>query len=210
MADKAPSALNPAGTLDGTEIVHVVKGGNSRRTTTAAIGGLGAMALIQEVITSGSQADVTFSSIPATYRDLILVVRGRGTNAAASGGVSIRLNGDSGANYDYEQIESFGSGSDLNQYVGQTAFRAGLLPQANATSGRAGQLTATIADYRGTTFAKSIMSQFSAFTGTGSFSIGAGIYGGGWRNSSAVNSLTALWEAGAFADGSVVSLYGRL
>ena len=164
--------------------------------------------LISETTTSGSQASVTFSTIPTHFRDLILRVRGRGTASAASGGVILRLNGDSGANYDYEQIESFAAGSDINQYVGQTGFRAGLLPQATATSGRAGQLTATIADYNGTTFAKSIMSQFSAFTGTGGFSIGAGIYGGGWRTASAVTSVAALWESGNFVDGSIVSLYG--
>lgn len=41
MADKAPSALTAAGALDGSEILHVVKAGNSRRTTAQAIADLG-------------------------------------------------------------------------------------------------------------------------------------------------------------------------
>ena len=83
-----------------------------------------------------------------------------------------------------------------------------MFPQASVTSGRVGQLTATIANYASTTVAKSIMSQFSAFVGTSTFNTGAGIYGGGWRTSPAVTSVKVLWGAGAFADGSVVSLYG--
>ena len=172
-------------------------------------GATGSITLMSEVITSGSQASVTFSAIPASYRDLVVRVRGRGTAAAVSGDVMFRLNGDTGANYDYEQIEAFSTGSDINQYVGQTGFRAGLLPQASATAGRSGFLEAVIPDYSRATFAQSMMSQFSAFTGTGTFAIGAGIYGGGWRTSSIITSLTALWEAGDFADGSIVSLYGR-
>lgn len=40
MADKEIGSLTSAGTLDGAEKVHVVKGGNSRQTTTQAIAGL--------------------------------------------------------------------------------------------------------------------------------------------------------------------------
>jgi hypothetical protein len=39
---------------------------------------------------------VTFSSIPATYRDLILVING---TVSSSGAVRIRFNSDSGSNY---------------------------------------------------------------------------------------------------------------
>jgi hypothetical protein len=41
MADKQTGALTGAGALDGTELVHVVKGGNSRKTTTQDISDLG-------------------------------------------------------------------------------------------------------------------------------------------------------------------------
>lgn len=42
MADKTHSGLTAAGVLDGSEIVPVVQGGNSRRTTAQAIADLGA------------------------------------------------------------------------------------------------------------------------------------------------------------------------
>ena len=50
-------------------------------------------------ITLGSSASsVTFSSIPATYRDLILTLNGVGTGAAP---LRLRYNADSGSNYTY-------------------------------------------------------------------------------------------------------------
>src|SRR5882724_618063 len=44
MPDKANSAVPDAGTLDGSEIVYVVKGGNSRRSTTQKIATFGMVA----------------------------------------------------------------------------------------------------------------------------------------------------------------------
>ena len=41
-----------------------------------------AMSLITETVTTSSASSVTFSSIPSTYRDLFLRIRGRGTTAA--------------------------------------------------------------------------------------------------------------------------------
>jgi hypothetical protein len=50
------------------------------------------------VTLGASASSVTFSSIPATYRDLILIITG---TVASSGNLSIRLNGDTGSNYSY-------------------------------------------------------------------------------------------------------------
>jgi hypothetical protein len=49
MADKGPSALTAASALDGTEIVHVVQGGNSRKTTTQEIADLASDVAISDV-----------------------------------------------------------------------------------------------------------------------------------------------------------------
>lgn len=171
-------------------------------------GGGGAIELISEIVTSGSQADVTFSSIAASWRNLEVRISGRGTAGGTSGPISVQFNGDTGANYDYQQIESFGAGTDINQYVGVTAFRIGLFPYSAATAGRVGSLIARFFDYADAVFAKSIMSQFSCFIGTGATNIGAGIYGGGWRSSAAINSIRLFMDSGNFEDGSIVSLYG--
>lgn len=43
MANKEISELTAAATLDGTELVHVVQGGNSRRTTVGGINGINSL-----------------------------------------------------------------------------------------------------------------------------------------------------------------------
>jgi hypothetical protein len=48
---------------------------------------------------ASSASTITFSSIPATYRDLILVTSATISAAATSSGGFIRFNGDTGSNY---------------------------------------------------------------------------------------------------------------
>ena len=58
-------------------------------------------------VTLGSAAaSVTFSSIPATYRDLILVIGG---GSASGQNIYIRNNGDTGSNYSYVWMVGTGS-----------------------------------------------------------------------------------------------------
>src|SRR5690349_8088463 len=64
---------------------------------------LGLMPLIQEQTPSGT-GTASFTSIPATFRDLILLIRGRGTAAASSVTVNLTINSDSGANYDRQRL----------------------------------------------------------------------------------------------------------
>lgn len=58
MADKKASAEDDAGALDGTEIVRVVKGGVSKRSTSAAIAGQMTSAAILAAVGAGSTGDV--------------------------------------------------------------------------------------------------------------------------------------------------------
>ncbi len=53
--------------------------------------------LISEVTTSASQASVSFTSIAATYRDLEVHVRGRGTQSATLIDMRMRFNNDTAA-----------------------------------------------------------------------------------------------------------------
>ena len=54
MADKAINALTAAAALDGSELVHVVQSGNSRKATTGDIAGLAALTQSTTVAQSGT------------------------------------------------------------------------------------------------------------------------------------------------------------
>ena len=66
---------------------------------------------LQTVTLGANAASVTFSSIPATYRDLVLVIKGK---LDSLGGVAMEItfNGDTTlSNYSTVQMSGFGSGS---------------------------------------------------------------------------------------------------
>jgi hypothetical protein len=170
----------------------------------------GVLTLISEVVTSASQASVTFSSIPATYRDLVLVVRGRMTGAVTSENVHIQFNSDTAANYNFEFMQATSSFETNNQFVGQTFLIGGQLPGASATASHAGFSRILIGDYRGTTFFKELVAEFAASLGTGASSQGVGLHGGSWISTAAINAIKVFLGSGNFVDGDVVSLYGSM
>lgn len=151
---------------------------------------------------------VTFNSIPATYRDLLVVVRGRGDAVATFKEVRLQLNGDTGNNYSHEDIimnnaTNSSSGGDL---VAQHFM--GWVPAANAPTSNAGTCEARITDYADTTLHKSILSQGGVRTAAGAANLFAVSSAGWWFNTAAVNSVKVFLDSGNFVTGSIVSLYG--
>ncbi len=67
---------------------------------------------------SGADTEIVFSSIPAGYRDLVLVAN---TNAAQTD-VRLRINGDTGSNYNWVYAEGNGSSASSNVTSNQSSF----------------------------------------------------------------------------------------
>ena len=163
---------------------------------------------ITETVTSSSQASVTFSSIASTYRDLQVRVRARCTATAVTVDLLVRLNSDTGAHYDYEQMSFYSNGSGAAQAVAQTSWKMAEIPAASAPANAAGAAIIDIYDYRGTTFYKAANSRWNGQNGTGTFSQGVGVNGGTWRDTSAVTAVDVFFSSGNFVNGSIVTLYG--
>ena len=76
------------------------------------------MAIMEAIATTYLEADaanVTFSSIPATYEHLQI----RGTlRGAVSGTLAIQLNSDTGSNYSRHQIYGNGTTKSVNKNAG--------------------------------------------------------------------------------------------
>lgn len=207
MADKKISDLTAVTSIAPGDLFEIENaGGNSRKVTSVnAI----PILLIQEVVTSGSQASVTFSSISSSYRDLLIIVRGRGTNASTNVQARIQFNGDTGANYQFENTNWTSTVGSATQSTGQTFLQmASQLPGASATANYCGNASMRVFDYRGTTFYKSIFSEGGASLGTGASTQQVGLYGGIWSSTAAITSILVSLNAGNFVDNSVVSLYG--
>jgi hypothetical protein len=72
---------------------------------------------------SSAASSVTFSSIPATFRDLVL--KANFQNSGTSSASRLRLNGDTGSNYSGVFMTGTGSIAASNSESPQTSSRAG-------------------------------------------------------------------------------------
>jgi hypothetical protein len=109
-------------------------------------------------VTLGSSASsVTFSSIPATYRDLVIVANGRTSYTSDSDdSISLRFNADTGSNYSQVFALGYSAGTFSTAYTGN---RMGVFAFAASASGNTnfGVATANIMDYSATDKHKTVL-----------------------------------------------------
>lgn len=199
--------VNLAEAADQTIVANIT--GGSAPAVAVAAASVSAYALISEVTTAASQASVSFTSIPATYRDLLVVVRGRSNVAATTDDVLLQFNADTAANYDREVFKYVNATLTAAGAVAQTSILVGSISGSTATAGRRGAIEAHILDYRGTTFDKQVITEFSFCAGTAAGDQGVGKNGGNWRSTAAVTQTDVFPAGGTWNDDSIVSLYGR-
>jgi len=156
------------------------------------------------VTLGSSAASVTFSSIPATYRDLILVANFQ--MSANSSRTDFRLNGDTGGNYSDVNMGAVGSGTPGS--AGRSNQTSSVLcgyaigPRNTFTN----IATLQIMDYSATDKHKTSLSRYgSGESSQGDVMASASRY----ANTAAITSLTVIDLFGAtFQTGSTFSLYG--
>jgi hypothetical protein len=153
--------------------------------------------------TLGSAASsVTFSSIPATYKDLILVVEASTTASGVS--LDIRFNADTGSNYSSVEMMGRNNGTTTNA-ASDAYFRI----FGNTFGTTPFQATMQIMDYSQTNKHKMALVRNSSYdTSLSSYLLKA--YTGRWGSTSAVTSVSveSLFNSRSFAAGSTFSLYG--
>jgi len=139
-----------------------------------------------------AQASYTFSSIPSTYTDLIVVFSGIGTTTDF---FSIRLNGDTGSNYSLTDLYGTGSSANSFRQTNQTKIsRNECVNQSNAII--------QINNYANTTTYKTTLSRSNSASDAAFAVVGL------WRSTAAINSITLLHDGSTFAAGSTFTLYG--
>ena len=143
-------------------------------------------------VTLGSTAaSVTFSSIPATYRDLILVVAGTTTSAA---NLTTQVNGDTGNNYNTVEASATASGTQSFTNTSVDRFYAGTLQTTQFNN------ILQFMDYSATDKHKTILVRLN------STSTIIGMTAGRWANTAAINSINVF--GATFNAGATFSLYG--
>lgn len=156
---------------------------------------------LQSIQLTQNTTSVTFSGIPQTYQDLILVMSVQGASAASSRDPGIRFNGDNTSNYSYTGTTGNGSTVSSFRSTNQTAGVAGFrFPTSNNEL-----IVMHIQNYSNSTTFK------SAILRTNDSSSLVGMAANLWRNTSPISSITILGsDLGTInmVTGSTFDLYG--
>lgn len=155
---------------------------------------------------AASSIDIT--SIPQTFAGLRLFLDARGDAAATAVSLSLRLNNDSGTNYDWQLTAGVAAAASAQEAVAATSIFSGDVAAATAPAGVSGGCYIDIPNYAGATFNKRVLILSGNKTGIASGNFNARFVAGFWRNTAAITRLTVTPGSGNFAAGSRVVLYG--
>lgn len=148
-------------------------------------------------ITLGSSASsVTFSSISASYRDLMLVAKW--TTVTGSGNMQVYFNG-SASNFSNISMAGNGSGTSTTNY-GANAFPAAYAPLEYSANNAL--VTMHIMDYTATDKQKTTLAR------SNDAGLGVELIAGRWASTAAITSLTVNGGGITFAANSSFALYG--
>jgi hypothetical protein len=149
--------------------------------------------------TLGSAATgITFSSIPATYTDLRVVLVGT-TDSANSG---VRFNSDTATNYSETTLQGDGSSATSTRTTSGTYIKT----NGNVAFGYTlpALMEVNIFSYAGSTF-KTVLSRVSNDqNGSGATDSVVGL----WRSTSAITTVYVFAAGGSLQTGTTATLYG--
>jgi hypothetical protein len=150
-----------------------------------------------------------FTNIPQVYTDLMIIIYGRSTSAAATaplylqfatGGGSL----DTGSNYSTTILSGNGSTATSTRQTSQTLIQSGTITGATSTSGIFASVSVNILNYTNSTTNKTTLSRFANdLNGSGTTGINVGL----WRNTGSITSISVQTN-GNYASGTTVALYG--
>lgn len=154
------------------------------------------------VTASGSSAVIDFTSIPATYTDLKLVVSARGTTTAGAGGnyYAIALNG-SATSKTQRYLQGDGSGAGSGSSSSFTTY----MSPSDYTASSFSNAEVYIPNYAGSNN-KSM--SVDVVTETNATAALMAFYAQLWSNGAAITQITLTANAGNFAANSTATLYG--
>jgi hypothetical protein len=150
--------------------------------------------LINSQTLGSNTASVTFSSIPATFTDLIMVINSYSTTGA---GIYTQLNGDTGTNYSFTYLQGNGTAASSGRSSTQASI---YLADQSSSSANLQTTLLQFNDYSNATTYKTVISRGSSASQSVTAVVGL------WRSTATINQIVLL--NGNFASGSVFKLYG--
>jgi hypothetical protein len=147
--------------------------------------------------TLGADGTISFTSIPATYTDLRLVLV---CTTVSGGGLEFRYNGDTASNYSFTTLQGNGSSVTSGRASSQTALAAS---NANVSATVPALITIDIFSYAGSTFKTCLIEDSQDLNGSGQVERQVGLY----RSTTAISSISFVQS---LKTGTTATLYGIL
>ncbi len=164
-----------------------------------------------QVVLSSTAATITFSSIPGTFTDLIVVCNGRTNESANASGIYLQFNADTGANYTRQELLGNNVTASAGVATASAKTQFGVLTAASATANFPGSFTTEILNYAGTTFQKMSFSRIGwqvNSTTSNWFLAAENVL---WANTAAITSIVlGSINTASMITGTTCTLYGRL
>jgi hypothetical protein len=157
--------------------------------------------LISSNTLSTTAASVTFSAVPATYTDLIVVVSARSARTNDAGGSDGKL--------EFNNITTGYSSTMLLQQGSASSSTSSTLfyfvSSDNSTANTFGNMQVYIPNYAGSTFKPVLIDAVSENNATSAYGV---LTAGLWSNTSAITSLKFTDNNGGYLANSTFYLYG--
>lgn len=160
-----------------------------------------------ETVVGSPAGSVTLSSIPATYRNLILVWSGKNSGSSAVN-LQVRFNGDTGSNYHGQYMTGNNASVSASQEVSVSAPSIGVLPGSTAGANVYNMGEVVIPFYANTSMEKQYIAKCMRVDGKSSGNLYNENKNGHWASTTAINSITILAASNNIVAGSTFTLYG--
>lgn len=162
--------------------------------------------LSSNTVGAGNAANITFSNIPQTYRDLIVRISSRQNSSTATYQIYFTLNGSS-SNYSRLYWLSNGIGTDIGSASGETIARFAWAESSTFTSNTFNNVDLYIPNY---TLNKSKNIQADGVCeSNGGFVYAISMYTNQWANTDPITSITIAEISGSlFVQYTSAYLYG--
>jgi hypothetical protein len=144
-------------------------------------------------------ATVSFTSIPQTYTDLVLIING--ANTTGNQDATIQFNSDTAANYSNTTLR--GNGTTASGARSSSATFIYLDSQSGLTTTSGGYTNiCNIMNYANTTTYKTLIARGN------NAATGVDLIAGLWRSTSAITQFIVTCTTSTFVSGSTFTLYG--
>jgi len=164
--------------------------------------------LIKGDTLAAAAATYTFTAIPSTFTDLVVMTSTRGSQVNANTNMYIQFNGDSSAIYSWTRIDATGTTASGANFTNDNQLRANKTTADNATANTFSSYELYLPSYTASQNkpVSTINAQENNTTANGDWYIDAraNLYG----STTAISSVTFSLASGNFMTGSSFYLYG--